>query len=305
MPVEGIDLDSLVFLVGVPRSGTSLLYKLLCLHPEVAYISNWLQLAPGLLFLALLNRLAPAFPGIRRNVWFGPDRANAYVHSGHRTRRERLFPMPIEGSRLYRRHGIDYLGPEGRPDRARLSQLREALAAVRRYSGGRVLVTKYLGNNHHIPELVEQFPTARFVNIVRDGRAVAFSLSQVHWWQDTLIWWYGGTPDRWQAEGRDPWELCARHWVQDLAVIDDGLAAVPASQRLQVRYEELVAQPIATVHRIAAFAGLRQDAGWSRELSWLYYPDKNDSWRARLSPSARQRVETIQQGELRRLGYLA
>jgi hypothetical protein len=29
-----------LFLVGVPRSGTTLLYKLLCLHPDVAYISN-------------------------------------------------------------------------------------------------------------------------------------------------------------------------------------------------------------------------------------------------------------------------
>jgi len=304
MPLEGMDLDSLVFLVGVPRSGTSLLYKLLCLHPEVAYISNWLQLAPGLPFLSLLNRLAPVFPGTRRAVWFGADGANAYVHGRHRSRRERLFPMPIEGSRLYQRYGIDYLGPDGRPDPARLRRLREALAAVRRYSGGHVVVTKYLGNNHHIPELVELFPTARFVNIVRDGRAVAFSLSQVYWWQDTLIWWYGGTPERWQAEGRDPWELCARHWVQDLAVIDDGLAAVPASRRLQIRYEELIAGPVPTVRRIAAFAGLREDRGWSRELTRLYYPDKNEIWRARLTPSARQQVEAVQHGDLRRLGYL-
>ena len=29
------------FLVGAGRSGTTLLYKLLCLHPQVAYISNY------------------------------------------------------------------------------------------------------------------------------------------------------------------------------------------------------------------------------------------------------------------------
>jgi hypothetical protein len=304
MPFDGMDLDSLLFLVSVPRSGTSLLYKLLCLHPDVAYLPNWLQLAPGLLALALLNRLAPMFPRARRAVWFGADGANAYVHGRHRSLPERLFPMPIEGSRVYRRCGIQYLGPGepgGPPD---LERLRRAFAAVRRYSGGRLLVSKYLGNNHHIPELIERFPAARFVSIVRDGRAVAFSLSQVYWWQDTLIWWYGGTPDRWRAEGRDPWELCARHWVQDLAVIEAGLAAVPPAQRLEIRYEQLVAQPVPTVRRIAAFAGLREDRGWARELSRLCYPDKNEGWRSRLAPGDCQRVEDIQHGDLRRLGYL-
>jgi len=139
---------------------------------------------------------------------------------------------------------------------------------------------------------------------VRDGRAVAYSLSRVHWWQDSVIWWYGSTPGSWRAAGRDPWELCARHWVRELAVIDEGLTAVPPGQRLEVRYEELVAEPISTTRRIAAFAGLREDRGWTRELSRLSYPNKNEGWRTRLAPSAVARVEAIQHGDLRRLGYL-
>ena len=35
-----------VFLLGPARSGTSLLYKLLCLHRDVAFISNYVARAP-------------------------------------------------------------------------------------------------------------------------------------------------------------------------------------------------------------------------------------------------------------------
>lgn len=304
MPNELID-DAVLFLVGVPRSGTSLLYKLLCLHPDSAYISNWMRVLPSLSFIAALNRIPPHFPNARRAAWFGADGANAYNYDHHRSPRERLFPTPIEGEPVYRRCGIDQVEPAGHPNPARIDRLRTTFQTTRRYGGGRLLVSKYLANNHYIPALVKLFPNARFVEIVRDGRAVAYSLSRVHWWQDSLIWWYGGTPGTWRAEGRDPWELCARYWVRELAVIDEGLTAVPASQRLEMRYEELVAEPIPTARRIAAFAGLPEDPDWTRELGRLSYPNKNESWRTRLAPSAREHVEAIQHGDLRRLGYLA
>ena len=216
-----------LFLVGVPRSGTTLLYKLLCLHPDAAYISNWMRTAPAVPALALANRLTPCFADTRRTTWFGADRANAYVNGEPMAWRKQLFPRPVEGEPFYRSCGIAVPDSAGRPDMGRLQRLPGMLGAVCRYGGGRVFVSKYLANNHHIPALAELFPSARFVSIVRDGRAVACSLSRVHWWPDLTVWWYGGTPGRWQAEGRDPWELCARHWVRELAVLEQGWRPSP------------------------------------------------------------------------------
>ena len=141
--------------------------------------------------------------------------------------RKQLFPRPVEGEPFYRSCGIAVPDSAGRPDMGRLQRLPGMLGAVCRYGGGRVFVSKYLANNHHIPALAELFPSARFVSIVRDGRAVACSLSRVYWWPDLTVWWYGGTPGRWQAEGRDPWELCARHWVRELAVLEQGWRPSP------------------------------------------------------------------------------
>jgi hypothetical protein len=293
-----------LFIVGAPRSGTSLLYKQLCLHPRAAWISNWTRRAPGLPALAALNRLAPRLPDARRTTWFGADAANAYVYLRRRRLAERLFPMPVEGEPVYRHHGVpeDPDGTQAWPPEVGTG-LRGAFTAIERWSGGRVLVSKRIANNRRIPELTAAFPAARFVDLVRDGRAVADSLSRVDWWEDGVVWWYGGTPRQWREEGGDPWELCALHWVRELAAIREGLAAVPAGQRLQVRYEELVQAPVEVAARIAAFAGLPPDQGWAAELARLRYPaSKIDAWRERLDRDARERIERIQRDDLERLG---
>ena len=45
-----------VFLIGAPRSGTSLLYKCLALHPDLGYISNYNERLPRWESVSLLNR---------------------------------------------------------------------------------------------------------------------------------------------------------------------------------------------------------------------------------------------------------
>jgi hypothetical protein len=292
-----------LFLVGVARSGTTLLYKALCLHPDVAYISNWSRRVPGLPFLALLNRVPPSFPETRRAVWFGPAAANAYAYGRSRPLWERMFPAPVEGEPVYRHSGF---GQGGRrpPDPDQLARLRRSFAALRRFAGGSLLVSKRIANNQRIEALAAAFPDARFVHLIRDGRAVAYSLSRVDWWEDDVVWWYGDTPRRWREEGGDPWELCARHWVRELAAIEEGLRAIPPDRRLEVRYEELVERPVATVKRVASFAGLKDHDRWAEELARLRYPNRNEAWREKLPADVSARIERLQLGDLRRLGHV-
>jgi LPS sulfotransferase NodH len=293
-----------LFILGAPRSGTSLLYKALCLHPDAAYISNWMRRAPQVPALASFNRLAPRFPEFRRTVWFGDDSSNAYVYDDRRPLRARLFPMPVEGEPVFRGCGIGPGAQSGPPAPAQVACVQKTFAALRRYAGARLVVSKRIASNQRVPLLAAAFPAARFVHLVRDGRAVAYSLSRVAWWQEDVVWWLGTTPRRWREQGGDPWELCARHWVRELASVEEGLGTVTEAQRLEVRYEELVDQPVATLRRVAAFVGLPDDRGWTAELARLRYPDRNEAWRERLPPDARRRVETIQYGQLRRLGYV-
>jgi omega-hydroxy-beta-dihydromenaquinone-9 sulfotransferase len=293
-----------VFLLGPARSGTSLIYKTLCMHPESAWISNWLARVPTASSAAVLNRLTVQAPNTRRRVWFGADGSNAYVYGARRAVRDRLFPMPHEGEPVYAAAGIPQFGRlEGIAAEAAAARLREAVDAVRRASAAPVFVNKRIANNRRVALLLRAFPEARFISLVRDGRAVAMSLSRVDWWPDSLVWWYGDTPTRWAAEGKDPWEMCARNWVEELHAIEDGLASVPAHQVMSLSYESFLDSPVPALQRLADFAGLAPSRSWDRSVRSLSFPDRNEAWRTRLDDDAVRTITGIQSDDLRKHGY--
>lgn len=299
------DAPAPLFLIGAARSGTSLLYKCLCLHPDTAWISNWVRRFPGHPGLAILNRVPARLPKLQREVWFGGG-GNAYVYGAPRRVTERIFPMPVEGEPLFARSGIpapscDCIAPVG----GELEALREAVRRITRAGGGQVFVNKRIGNNWRIPVLLAAFPSARFVEIVRDGRAVAYSLSKVDWWDDSeLPWLGGGTPRQLHGAGYDAWGLCACNWVAELDAISGGLRDVTPERHLQFHYEEFVNNPLETLERVAAFAGLRTDLAWRNRLTGLRFPDRNESWKTKLDPTVVRRIETAQADKLREHGYV-
>ncbi len=100
----------------------------------------------------------------------------------------------------------------------------------------------------HTPEninyahlLLELFPQARIVHIIRDGRAVANSILPLDWGPNTVI-------------KAAPW------WE---ANVREGLAlesTLPADQIVRVMYEELVSEPEETVRQLCEKLGLAYEA---------------------------------------------
>jgi hypothetical protein len=293
-----------VFLIGAPRSGTSLLYKSLALHDGFGYISNYNERLPRWSAVAVFNRLPAALPAARRTVWFGGENGNAYVYNAGRPLVHKLLPMPTEGESLFTRCGIPEAPvPPDLPHAATVAELRSAFARLRRYGGGERVLCKRIANNLRLPLLVEAFPDATFVQLTRDGRAVASSLRKVNWWPGFWVFWYGSTTDQWEAAGGDPWELAARHWVEEVQALEQGVRAVPDGQLIDLRYEEFVADPVGRLAEIADRAGLPADPGWLAELRRLSFPDHNESWRTELDAAALTTIEQVQRDTLRRYGY--
>lgn len=290
-----------VFIVGAPRSGTSLLYRLLCLHPDAAWVSNWVNRAPHLTALASFNRFSSRAQRLRRKVWFERDQDDG--GDGQRSLVERLFPQPAEGEPLFGLYDIPAASDATDPTR-RQTSLRRAVTDIIRFAGGRVFVSKRTAHNRRLPLLHAVFPDARVVAFTRDGRAAAESLSRADWWPESTVWWYGDTPLAWEEQGRDPWELCATHWVREVEALERGLAALPADQVLSVRYEELVADAAGTLARVGEFTGLPAGRHWRRACGQVRLPGDDDDWPVRLGDAA-ERVEAIQADWLRKYGYLS
>ena len=296
------DRRSPTFLIGAARSGTSLLYKGLCLHPDAAYFNNYSRRVPRHPSVGVMNRIARLTPGHRRQVWFAGG-SNAYVYSRARRLRDRLYPMPVEGEPVYAACGIPEDVSRDNVNMDSALALRRAVFATMRWGGGHHFINKRIANVRRIPVLAAAFPEARFVDITRDGRAVAVSLSRVDWWEGSVVWWYGGTPQAWRDDGRDPWELCARNWVEEVRAIDSGIEDLDPSQVLRLTYEEFVAEPVGTIQRVAEFAGLPDDAGWRREIEHIKFRNRNDTWSKGLPPEVVTTIEDVQASELSKRGY--
>ncbi|KQP64522.1 sulfotransferase family protein [Nocardioides sp. Leaf285] len=268
-----------LFVLGAPRSGTSLVYRALALHPRAGWVSNYHRRLPALPELGALGRVARLAPERRRAVWFGPGGDDAYRYASRRSLAERFFPQPVEGEPVFVRRGALPGAAPGDPA-VDVAGLVRDLERLRRSAGAAVVVSKRIDHNRRVPLLAEAFPRARFVVVTRDGRAVTRSLTGVDWWPDLELWWDGGARvlDR-VAQGADPAELAARHWLHETEALDAGLAGLDPGRVRHVGYEELVRDPVAVLGATARFAGLGEYGAWAEELRRLSYPDRNRSTR--------------------------
>jgi hypothetical protein len=291
-----------LFILGAPRSGTSLLYKALCLHPGAAWISNWNRRFPDIAAFGVLNRLADRRPDRRMRVWFGED-SNAYVYGNRRRLADRLFPMPVEGEPIFTTGGVTDGDAQPCIPESAIIQLRNRFDGIARYSGGGRMISKRIANNERVATLCRAFPDATFVHLVRDGRAVASSLTKVNWWPDCYVSWYGGTPVEWAQAGGHPMEIAAREWVYQVEAVERGLEPVEPSRTLVVKYEAFVSRPLNALNEIARFAGLPEDDGWLDLVGSLRYPNRNNVSVTGLDQSSRELIESFQAPVLERYGY--
>jgi hypothetical protein len=290
----------IVFLVGAGRSGTTLLYKLLCMHPDVAYISNYenrLEWFPdGIAARAVSWRLDQ-----KLQAWFN-RRGNAYFTD--RPLLKKAFPTPHEGESVFEACGVPLFPARGElPDERTARRLRERFDRIRRRAGARTFVSKRTANNRRIEYLSAIFPDARFVHLVRDGREVAQSLSAVSWWDRHKVWWDGRTAREMEDAGEDRLAICARNWVREFEEARAQLASVDPSRVMELRYEALLQDPVHHLEKVLQFLGLERLACFRASVRSLDLRPAAPRWKSSLDPQQLDCVLRETRPLLRQLGY--
>ena len=208
-----------VFVVGCPRSGTTLLQRMLDHHPLLA-VSNDSHFIPKTV-----------------------DKFGTAVH-------DQLNSDIVEFVRLYRRF------PRlGLTDEAVYSAAEQATTypefvchlyrAFAKQQGKPYSGEKTPDYVKRIPLLHDLFPEARFIHIVRDGRDVA--LSTLDWAHETK------GPGRLALWHDHPVAVCALWWMHQTSTgIRDG-KMLGDSFYCQIRYENLVAEPVASMKMLCQF----------------------------------------------------
>ena len=208
-----------VFVLGSPRSGTSLMCRLLLDHlgvnfgTESQFIIRHYKRLHRYGDLRDDRRLRWLFEEIARERFF------------KRTRRNFGFAFDVDralrsiGSRTYA--GV-------------LSAIFEQFACGKGLTRWGDKTPEY---SKHLPVLRELFPTAQYVHVVRDGRDVALSAFKTGF----------GPKNAYEA---------AVAWSQCVQTITAFGAALPAEHFVTVRYEDLLRDPVAELRRLGIFLGI-------------------------------------------------
>ncbi len=143
--------------------------------------------------------------------------------------------------------------------------------------------------NNHLEMLYELFPDAKYVHVVRDGRDVALSLQHVHFGPNSMF-------------------LAARDWQDQVVRVATFVAGLPNEQVLELRYEDLLCDPVGSFMGLADFLDVEDgDGELAASIEQHMVPKLNranhDKWKSLLSESDREIFDRVAARELQMYGY--
>lgn len=295
MPSEAAPL---AFVLGTGRCGSTLVQEVLARHPGVGFVSN----------LDDRYGLPPALGRWNNRVY---RRVPAAL-----TKKGRLRFAPSEGYRILDREVSqalstpfrDLLAEDATPWLSR--RLRAFFDARAAAQGQPVFLHKFTGwPRSGLLDAV--FPGSRFIHIVRDGRAVANSLLQMPWYpgyRGPLKWDFGPLPapyeEVWARSGRSHVVLAGLAWRVLIDAFDEARALIDPPRWLELRYEDVIGDPVPAFDRMRQFLGLPADAGFDATVAAHPFDSgRRDAFRSDLDRRSLGLLETALGEALAAFGY--
>ncbi|HVS10833.1 MAG TPA: sulfotransferase, partial [Planctomycetota bacterium] len=211
----------------------------------------------------------------------------------------------------FRRLGLDAPAVDRAAQGARdfpgfVRRLYDELAAQRRKP---LAGDKTPGYVRHLPLLAALFPEARIVHLIRDGRDVA--LSALEWATPSK------GPGRLPLWSEDPIAVCALWWRERVEAGRREGRSLGPDRYLEVRYEDLVAEPERELARVTCFLGLdaapemlafnrgkvRLEPALSAKKAWRSPMPGLRDWRRQMDPASAELFEVLAGETLEASGY--
>jgi hypothetical protein len=204
------------------------------------------------------------------------------------------------------------------------------------------VVEKTVGNTVRVDFVRKIFPSCQFVHLIRDGRDVSAS-ARVQWeaplngrqliekvkycpisalpnyavdyassyllrkvlQKKHVSTWGVAFDDLGALLGRYTLlEVCGIQWSRCVELAKSALERVPAANKIEVRYERLVHNPLFEMERIMSFLGLEMSEEISLHVKQHITPEHKDKWKRQIRPEELRLLLVHISGTLERLGYL-
>jgi hypothetical protein len=282
-----------IIIVGTGRCGSAVFHRLLATHPQLMWLSGF----------ALKYPTKPTW-----NKWAVEAMGNPLLR--------RLFGewiRPGESYRFWDTYAYGFSEP------CRDLVRTDVTARVKKQVRGAIQPMLTPARNRFLAKVTgwprigflnEIFEDAKFIHIIRDGRAVANSLLHVWFWGG----WYG--PQGWRAgllsaEDQATWEsydrsfvaLAGLEWRIQMRAIDAAREKLDPKLFFEVKYEDLCRQPLDTYREVLEFAELPESAELERQVKAASLESTSQRWRDDLTPGQQAILDDLLREDLRRYGY--
>lgn len=275
-PPDAVPPDTTVlFIVGMPRSGTTALYRILARHPSVCTPTNASRKCPthavAIRVAGWLKTLEPREMG---SAW---DRLVSHDHDVMRAE-DATVPRAAYARRLVEAH--------------------------RRAYGKPVFVNKCPRLGMRIGFLHAVFPRARFLHLVRDGRAVARSVLEKRRIAGDEDAWWDVKPGNWrELQARSRVDALGAQWRDVVSAVCKQGAGLGADQYREIRYEDFTAAPVETVRDVLSWVGLDMDED-ELAAGTAHIENRNHKWRESFTDTEADALTAAMRPMLERFGYL-
>lgn len=260
----------------MPRSGTTVLRDILARMPGFATTTEVTRKAP--VCMPLLRALSPFYRGEHRPVEAGS-----------------MWDRFVRGD-------TDVLGAADATPAARAFYTQAARNVLRLYGNPRFLA-KCPRNGLRMDFLLEIFPDARFIHLVRDARAVCRSVLEKRGGKTGADGWWDVRPADWrQWVALDPVAAVAHQWDSVVRAVADRGTTLPRAQYREIRYEDFVADPVSSIRQVALFC----DTDWPETDIRTHthsVQSRNDKWGRVFNGEQLGVMAEIAGETMRRFGY--
>jgi hypothetical protein len=268
-------IDRPIFVVGHPRSGTTLLASMLGRHPDIASTPETLYMTEG-------------------QFQLGPSLTVGAKATAARIQRTRLRHLPFSEKDV-----ADELAQIGKLDAPAV--FATLLDMFRRRQNKPRVLEKSPVHVRHIDELLTWFPDARILWIVRDGRACVSSLLGVKWAsKDPTVLGRGWVRNMAFALGSE--RRAGRSLMRisyERLVAEPEAAIREAEAFVDVDHDPSVLDHTQNVETVSGF-----ETEWKRNVNDPVSSARAEAWRTELDADTRQRLAVVMNPMLERLGYL-
>lgn len=281
----GVMLDGLgpVFIVGAPRSGTTLLQYMLRSHPKLSGPTGESHFIIPLLKGSLCQTDFVDVNSIEKCL--------AVLHK----RWSEFLDTDLHGIKFDTKETAKLLCRRGVRDAVSLVDELFKLNAMG--EGKCIWIDKTPYYVRHIDFLADRFPSSKFIHVIRDGRDVSLSMIERKW--DFHVFN--------EYEGARQWEWYVNEGRRSGADL--------GSRYFEIRYEDLISQPTEALKEICKFIGVEYDEcvlnyrratdpyGKTPLLTGGVKSQNREKWRSDMSLQRRAVFESVAGDLLRSCGY--